>query len=119
MLRADVAVIERLRFLAGEGEDFLHARRVGDVARHLGVGAGTDLLFDFDADGFQVEPKFLQHIDRDALAKLDQAEEQMLGAHVIVIETVRLFAGQGQNLLGAWGKIIHSVGLSFSISYAK
>ena len=32
VLGADVGMIERLGFLAGEREDFLHARRVGDVA---------------------------------------------------------------------------------------
>ena len=69
-----------------------------------------------DADGFEVEPELLQHIDRNALAELDQAEEQVLRADVIMIETVRLFAGQGQDLLGAGGEVIHVLGLSFSVS---
>ena len=107
VLGADIAVIERLGFLARQGEDFLHARGVGDVARHLGVGAGADLLFHLDADGFEVEAELLQHVDRDALAELDQAEEQMLRAHVIVVEAVGLLAGEGEDLLGAGGEIIH------------
>jgi hypothetical protein len=32
----------------------------------------------------------------------------MLGAHKIVIKTVRLFARQCEHLLGAWRKIAHS-----------
>jgi len=47
----------------------------------------------------------LQHVDRHALAELDQAEKQMLRAHVIVVEAVGLLAGQGQDLLGAGGKL--------------
>ncbi len=94
VLGADVAVIECLRFLAREREDFLHARSIRDITRHLGVGTGTDLLFHFDADGLQVEAELLQHIDRDTLAELDQAEEQVLRAHVIMIEAVRLFAAK-------------------------
>ena len=75
VLGADVGVIERLGFLAGEREDLLHARRVGDVARHLGVRAGADLLFHLDADGLEIEAELLQHIDRDALPELDQPEQ--------------------------------------------
>ena len=107
VLGADVGMIERLGFLAGEREDFLHARRVGDIADHLGLGAGADLLLHFHADGFEVEPHLLQHVDGDALAQLDQAEQQMLGADVIVVEPVGFLAGQGQDLLGARSKVIH------------
>ena len=74
---------------------------------HLGVGAGADLFFDFHADGFEIEAHLLQHVDRDALAELDQAEQQMLGADVIVVEAVGFLAGQGQDLLGARGEIVH------------
>ena len=55
VLGADVGVVERLGLLGGEREHLLHARRVGDVADHLLVGAGADLLLDLHADGFEVE----------------------------------------------------------------
>ena len=77
---------------------------------HLGLGAGADLLLDLHADGFEIEPQLLQHIDRDALAELDQAEQQVLRAHVIVVEAVGFLAGQGQDLLGARSKVIHGLG---------
>ncbi len=73
-------MIQRLGFLGAQRENFLHARRVGNVADHLLIGAGADLFLDFHADGFEVEAQFLKHIDGDALAQFDQAEQKMLGA---------------------------------------
>ena len=119
VLGADVGMIERLGFLAREGEDLLHARGVGDVARHLGVRAGADLLFHLDADGLQVEPELLQHVDRDALAELDQPEEQVLGAHVIMVEAVGFLARKREDLLGAGREIIHDFFFSPSIGLAR
>ena len=80
VLGADVGMIERLRLLAREREHFLHARRVGNVADHLRLRAGADLLLHLHAHGLEVEPHLLQHVDGDALAELDQPEQQMLGA---------------------------------------
>ncbi len=107
VLGADVGMVERLGFLAGERQDFLDARSVGNVADHLGLGTGADLFLDLHADGFQIEPHFLEDVDRHALAELDQAEQQVLGADVIVVEPVGLLAGQCQYLLSSRSKIIH------------
>ena len=49
----------------------------------------------------------LQDIDGDALAQLDQAEQQMLGADEIVVEAVGFLARQRQHLLRARRKIVH------------
>jgi len=107
VLGADVAVVQGLRLLSGEGEDLLHAGRVGDVPDHLGLGTVADLLLDFEAHGVEVEVHLLQDVDRDALAELDEAEEEVLGPHVVVVETVRLLAGESQDLLRSGGEIIH------------
>ena len=88
-------------------QDLLHPRRVGDVAHHLLIGAGADLLLHFQADGLQVEAELLQDIDRHALAQLDQPEQQVFGADEIVVETVGFFARQREHLLRARGKIVH------------
>ena len=104
---ADVSVIQRLGFLGGEGENLLHARRVRNVADHLLIRAGADLFLDFHADGFEIQAELLQDVDGDALAQLDQAEQQMFGADKIVVEAVGFFARQRQHLLGAGRKIIH------------
>ena len=107
VLGADVGMVERLGLLAGEREHLLHARRVGDVADHLLLRAGADLLLHLHADGFEVEAHLLQHVDGDALAELDQPEQQMLGADVVVVEAVRFLAGEGEDLLGAGGEVVH------------
>ena len=107
MLGADVSVIQRLGFLRCQGQNLFNPRCVGDVADHLLVGAGADLLLDFHPDGLQVEPHFLEHVDGDALAKFDQAEQQVLGADEIVIEAVSFFARQRQYLLRSRREIIH------------
>ena len=107
VLGADIGMIQRLGFLAGQREHFLHARRVGNVADHLGLRAGADLFLDFHPDGLEIEPHLLQNVDRHALAQLDQAEQKMLGADVIVVEAVRFFASKREHLLGARSEIIH------------
>ena len=101
--------LEVLRFfLAGEREDLLDARGVRDGAGgRLGVLAGADLLFDLGADGLEVEPHLLEHAHGDALAELDQPEQDVLGADVVVVEAVRLLAGQREHLLRARREIIH------------
>ncbi len=91
----------------GERQDLLDARGVGNVADHLLVGPGADLLLDFHADGFEVEPHFLQDVHRHALAEFDQAKQQVLGAHEIVVEPVGFLARQRQHLLGARREIVH------------
>ena len=99
--------MRRFAFLAREREHFLHARRVGDVADHLGLRAGADLFLDFHADGLEIEPHLLEHVDRDALAELDQPEQEMLGADVIVVEAIRFLAGEREDLLRPGSEIIH------------
>ena len=107
MLSPHVSVVQRFGFLGGQGQDLLDPRRVRDVADHLLIGAGADLLFDLHADGLEVEPEFLKDIDGHALAQFDQAEQQMLGADEIVVEPVGFLTGQRQHLLCSRGEIVH------------
>ena len=37
-------------------------------------------FLDLHADGFEVQAHLLEHVDGDALAQLDQAEQKMFGA---------------------------------------
>ena len=104
---ADVGMIERLGLLRRQGEDFLDAWGVRDVADHFLVRPGANQLLDLHANGFEVKVHLLEHIDRDTLAKLDEAQQEMLGADEIMVETVSFFARQRQHLLGTWRKIVH------------
>ena len=95
VLGADVGMVEALGLFARQRENFLHARGVRDIADHLGLGAAADLFFDLHAHGLHVETHLLQHVDGNTLAKFDQAEEQVLGPDVIMIEAISLFTSQG------------------------
>ena len=107
MLRADVGMVEGARLPASEREHFFDPWRIGDVTNHLRFRAGADLFFDLHSDGFEVEPHLLEDVDGDALAKLDQPEQKMLGPDVIVVEPIRFLACQSENLLCPRSKIIH------------
>ncbi len=107
VFRADVGVVERLGFLLREAEHLLDARRVGNVADHLLVGAGADLLLDLHADGFEVEAHFLEDVDGDALAQLDEAEQKMFGAEIVVVQPVGFLPCQREHLLRARREIAH------------
>ena len=108
MLGSNVRMIQGFRFLPGKSQDFFYPRRVGNVADHFRLRTGPDLLFHFHADGLEIEPHLLQDVDGNALPELDQAEQQMLGPDVIVIEPIGFLSRKLQNLLGARGKIIHA-----------
>ena len=107
MFGADVIVVELLGFLLRKREDLLHARCVGNVADHLGLGSGANLLFHFHADGLEIEAHFLEDVDGDSLAQFDEAKKQMFRAHVVVVEPVRFFAGQREHLLRSRREIVH------------
>ncbi len=107
VLGADVGMVQRLCFLPGKREHLLHARRVRDVPDHLGFRTGTDLFLDLHPDRLEIHTHLLQHVDRNALPKFDQPEQEMLGADIVVIEAVCFLACERQNLLGSRSKIIH------------
>src|SRR5437867_4776909 len=100
-------MIERLGFLAGKREDLLHSRRVRNIAHHLGFRAGADLLLDFHAHGLKIETHLLQNVYRHPLPQLDEPQEQMFGADVVVIKAIGFLASKRQNLLSARREIIH------------
>jgi hypothetical protein len=52
----------------------------------------TDFTLDLLADGLEVEAHLLEDVHGDSLAELDEPEEEMLGADVVVVEAVRLLA---------------------------
>ena len=107
MFRADVGVVERLGFLLGKAEHLLDTRCVGNVADHLLVGTGADLLLDLHADGFEIEAHFLKDVNGNALSQLDEAKQKMLRAEVVVVQPVGFLPCQREHLLRARRKIAH------------
>ena len=107
MLGADIRVLKAFRLLASEGENLFHAWRVGNIAGHLGFGTGADLLLHLHANGLEVEAHFLKDIHGDALAEFNEAEEQVLGADIVVIKPIGFLTGEGQDLLSAGSEVVH------------
>ena len=57
-------------------------------------GPGLDDLLDLDADLPQVDVEVLQDVGGDAAPLLDQAEQDVFGADVLVVEALGLLVGQ-------------------------
>jgi len=103
-----------LALAGGLGEvaaELVEHGRTGRLA--LGRTAGGDRLLalvarqqldDLLAHPVQVGAQLAQHLGRDALALADQAEQDVLGADVVVAELQRLAQGQLEHLLGARGE---------------
>ena len=79
----------------------------GHVADHLCLRPGTDLFLHFHSHRLEIEAHLLQDIHSHALPQLDQAEKQMLGADVVVVEAVGFLSSKRQNLLSSRCEIIH------------
>ena len=73
-------------------------------------GPGLDDLLDLEADLPQVDVEVLQDVGGDAAALLDQAEQDVLGADVLVVEALGLLVGQLHHLASTVGEsFIHAV----------
>ena len=107
VFRADIRMIKRFGFLAGERQHFLNTRRIWNVADHLGFRSRADLLLHLHAHGLKVETHLLQDVHGYSLSQFDETQEQMFGADVVVIKAVGLLAGKRQHLLSARCEIIH------------
>ena len=63
--------------------------------------AGPDGLLDLLAHGLEADPERLERLGRDALALVDEAEQDVLGADEVVVEQSRLLLGQDQDPSGS------------------
>ena len=93
VLGADVVVAQLQRLAQRELEDLLGAGGEGDVAGG-GLLALADDLLDLRAHGLQGDAEALQRLRGDAFALVDQPEQDVLGADVVVVEHPGLFLGQ-------------------------
>src|ERR1041385_8114357 len=74
MFRPNICVIQGFGLSYSQCQAFLYTRRVRNVSDDLLVRSGAYLSFDFLPDGFEIQPKLLQHINGDALAQPDDAK---------------------------------------------
>ena len=96
VLGADVVVAELQRLAQRQLQHLLGPRRERDVPARRLLALADDLL-DLLADALQGDPEGLQGLRGDALTLVDQAEQDVLGADVVVVEHPGLFLGQDDN----------------------
>ena len=113
VLGADVGVAELERLAERELEHLLGARRERDVAGR-GLLALPDDLLDLGAHGLQGDVEGLEGLGCDALALVDEAEQDVLGPDVVVGEHAGLFLGQHDNSPGSVGEPLEHVRSSTS-----
>ena len=93
VLGADVVVTELQRLAQRELEHLLRARRERDVSRRR-LAAVTDDLLDLRAHGLERDAERLERLGGDTLTFVDQAEQDVLGPDVVVVEQARFFLRQ-------------------------
>ena len=112
VLGTDVLMAELVRLPQRQLEHLLGPRRERDVPGRRPLPPADDLLH-LPADRLQADSQRLQRPGRDALALVDQAEQQMLGADVGVVKHPGLFLGQDHDPPGPVGKPLKHVPTQF------
>ena len=92
-LGADVLVAHLEALAQRQLEHLLRARRKRDVPGD-GLRAVADNFDDLAAHVIEIDAHLLERLRGDALAFLNQAEQDVLRAHVIVVELARFFLRQ-------------------------
>ena len=107
MLRADVAVIQLARLAHGELEHLLGARGIGKIGPGRLAGFPLlDRLFDLLLNLVELDAEILQNGRGDALTLADQAEQDVLGPHVLVVEACGLLARHREDLPHPLGEVV-------------
>ena len=100
VLGADVVVAERERLAQRQLQDLLGARRERDLSGG-DLLAGADDPHHLRADALDGDVERLEDAGGQALLLAQQAEQDVLGADVVVLERARLFLGQDDYLTGS------------------
>ena len=109
VLGADVVVAEAERFAQRQLEHLLGARRERDLAGG-DLLAGADDPHDLRAHALDGDVERLEHAGRKTLLLAQQAEQDVLGADVVVLELPGLFLGEDDDLAGSLCKSLEQVG---------
>ena len=96
VLGTDVVVAELQRFTQRQLKHLLGPRREGDVPGRRLLALADDLL-DLLPNRVQADAERLQRLGRDTFALMDEAEQDVLGADVVVIEHPGFFLRQDNN----------------------
>lgn len=108
MLGADVVVAQAQRLAQGQLEHLLGAGREGDVTGG-GLVALADDVAHLLARGLEGHPEGLEGLGADALVLMDETQEDVLGADVVVVQQARLVLSQDDDAAGAIGEAFEHV----------
>ena len=115
VLGADVVVAEAERLAQRQLEHLLGARRERDLAGG-DLLAGADDPDDLGADALDGDVERLEHARGETLLLAQQAEQDVLGADVVVLELPGLFLGEDDDLAGSLCESLEQVRLPLSIN---
>src|SRR6266478_5670145 len=87
-------------------DDFLGLWRSEQLTHNHRVGYGLDDFLDLQPDLAEVDVEVFEDVGCDSGALLDQAEEDVLGVDVLVVEALRLLVGELHHLAGPIGKAL-------------
>ena len=76
----------------------------------------ADELLHLAANGLERDPERLEGLGGHALALVDEAEEDVLGADVVVVEQARLFLGEYHDPPGPVGEPLEQAAVCLSCS---
>jgi hypothetical protein len=96
VLGTDVVVAELQRLAQRQLQDLLGPRRERDMPRRCLLALADDLL-NLLADRLQADAQRLQCLGRYTLALVNEAEQNVLGPDVVVVEHPGLFLSQDNN----------------------
>ncbi len=103
MLGSDVVVTELQRFTQAELEHLLGARRERNVTGRLLLTLSNDVL-NLLAHSVERDVERLESLGGNALALVNETQQNVLGADVVVVEHLGFFLRQDNDATSAVGK---------------
>ncbi|MPM91109.1 hypothetical protein SDC9_138235 [bioreactor metagenome] len=105
MLGADVGMVELEGFTQGQLQDLLRPRSEGDVPLRR-LLALTDDLDDLLAHRLQRDAELFQGLGGHSLTLVDQAQQQVFGADVVVVQGACFVLGEHDHSSGSIGEAL-------------
>ncbi len=100
MFRSYVIMIQVPGFFDGVFYDLLGPWRLGQFAHRHHVRPALDQFFNFQPNLAQIHVKVLQDVSADSAPLLNEAEQNMFGANVLMIKALGFLIRQGHYFSG-------------------
>src|SRR3954464_13581038 len=99
-------MLQRNRLTLRKTEHVFNTRSVGNVPGNLLWRASQNQAFDPLPKGVRVEVEFLEQIECTALSQRDQAQQQMLCSHKLMVQAHRFLTRERQNMVSTGRKVV-------------